>query len=49
MLESLHWGWGTFKAASSITGTAGISAIMITSGQTATIKAGSFIRVREII
>ena len=48
LLDADQYGWAIIKTAGSITGTIGIEANCATGGQTFTVKAGSFLRVREI-
>ena len=48
LLDADQYGWALLKTAGSISGTIGFGALVSTAGQTFTIKAGSFIRVREV-
>lgn len=49
LLNADQYGWAIIKSSGTITGTIGITALSATAGQTFTVKAGSFIRVREVI
>lgn len=48
ILDADQYGWAIIKSSGTITGTIGIEANCATGGQTFTVKAGSFLRVREI-
>lgn len=48
ILDADQYGWAIIETSGTISGTIGIEARCYTAGQTFTLKAGSFIRVREI-
>jgi len=48
LLDADQYGWAIIETGATISGTIGIEALCRTAGQTFTVKAGSFLRVREI-